>query len=234
MRHITKLTCCVALLAAACLARAEALRAALLDVAPYAMRSADGGVVGLYPDLLRGIVIDAGMTLDLSLVPFARVAQSLRDRSSDITLGFSTEALQVDGMSLGVVASYESLVVANPERRELHKREALAAWTVGRLRGGCQDLEKLDIGIKFVELSSFTSGLRMLKMRRLDAVCGITREALQLSLGEAGVRRDELGATLVTGRRDVHLFVRRDLAQETRERLQRSMKRYQQSQPQRG
>lgn len=225
MLRLLTLLCGLLWLPCAAVATPQPLRAALLDVPPYAMTAADRRVVGLYPELLRGIAREAGMGIELTVVPFARVALSLRSGEADITIGFPTDALQTAGVSLGKLMTLDTLVVASPARRVLAQREALAGWTVGRLRGGCQDLEQSGVGIRFFELGSFVSGLRMLKLERLDAVCGITREALGHSLQEAGVTAAELGAVLVTGSREAHVFVRHDLPEDLRTRLKAGLQR---------
>lgn len=214
-------------------AAAAPIRVVLLDVAPYTMVTSDQRIAGIYAGIARQIAQLAGMDAEVSLVPFARVALSLGGGRADLTLGFSTDALNAAGHSLGTVMTIDSLLVTAAKHRAIGKLDELAGRTVGRLRGGCQDLERQGaMPVQFYELSSFAAGLRMLALGRLDAICGVTSDALEFYAREADVKLEELGGKLVVNKRAVHLYVRRDLDEETRARLAEALSRYRQSLPQ--
>ncbi|MFN3304355.1 MAG: substrate-binding periplasmic protein [Roseateles sp.] len=203
---------------------AAPLRAALFDVAPYAMRSAEGQVGGRYPELLRALAREAGLTLEVELLPFARIAPQLRDGAADLTVGFATAGLEAAALPLGEVLSVESLVVTSRQRPARQVAE-LAGFVIGRARGGCQDRERQALpGLTFTEVNHFASGLRMLALGRLDGLC-LTREVLQHYGRETGVTPAQLDPEIVISRRSAQLFVRRDLDPQLRQRLAEALPR---------
>lgn len=203
---------------------APPLRAVLFDVAPYAMAGADGRVEGRYADLVRELGRHVGRELEISLEPFARIPGSLKAGSADLTVAFSTPALAATARPLGEVMMVDSLVVTSKVRPATQLAE-LSGRVVGRARGGCLDLAQQQVpGLQFYEVNGFASGLQMLALGRLDALC-LTREVLQHYSRETGVQRSQLGPEIVISRRAVQLWARRSLDRDLQARLSAALPR---------
>lgn len=194
------------------------LRVALFDIAPYAMASPTGKPIGVYVTIVNELAAASGMQAEISLVPFARLANSLADSSADLTISFPTQALDKVGLRLGNVLTVESLVVTSANKPAT-RVEQLGQHVIGRARGGCQDLSELAAPRpQLVDVNGFASGVRMLAMGRLDGLC-LTREVLDHYAAETGTPRSQLGPEIVVSRRAAVAFVRPQLDAGVRQRL---------------
>ncbi len=203
-------------------ARPHALKVALFDVEPYA-HLVKGKPQGHYVKLVRELLAAEGYEADIRVLPFARVALTLDHGEADLTLGFSTQALERAGEPLGVVALVDSVVVARASRN-LRPVKDLRGLQVGRARGGCRDLaDQPELGIHWTEVIGFDSALRMLDLGRLEAVC-LTRQTLQHHREALGIAPGRLGTELVVGQRQVVLFARKGLQADAAAQLKRRLK----------
>lgn len=201
--------CC--LLLSPLLAMAQApLKAALFEVAPYAQKEG-GAPSGLYVDWVKGLGTRANLRTEIALMPFARVPLALQRGEADVTISFSTPALDASAQALGTVALVDSVLITSADRstRELSQ---LKGALVGRARGGCQDLaQRSELQLRWTEISNFESALRMLALGRMDGVC-LTRDVLRYYSALASIERSRLGAEILVGQRPALLYVRRGLA----------------------
>ncbi|WP_397532666.1 substrate-binding periplasmic protein [Roseateles sp.] len=185
---------------------AEPIDIALFDIAPYASAGADGRPKGLYVDLATRVAKQAGLEPRIRLVPFARVAPSLGNGEALLSISFATDALNQVSRPLGTMLMVDS-VLLNSRSRSARRVEDLAGFRIGRARGGCQDLASLpqpDFSLQ--DLSSFESGLRMLNLQRLDALCA-TREVLQHYQALTALPPDRFGPVAVLSQRPALLLV---------------------------
>ncbi|MFH7042272.1 hypothetical protein ABT392_08135 [Paucibacter sp. JuS9] len=146
-------------------------------------------------------------------MPFARVPLALERSEADLTISFSTEALEGAAQALGPVALVDSVLITSLARstRELPQ---LKGALVGRARGGCQDLaQRAELALRWTDISNFDSALRMLALGRLDGLC-LTRDVLHHYSALASIERSRLGAEILVGQRPALLYVRRGLAPE--------------------
>lgn len=197
--------------ACACSAAADSppLQVVLFDIPPYASQI-DGRPQGLYVDWLRGFLGQQGLQAEFQLRPFARIASTLEQREADLTISFSTEALAQAALPLGPVLRIDSLVVTRagwPSAR----LEGLDGALIARARGGCLDLaQRAELHIRWMDITGFDRALRMLELKRLDAVC-LTRGVLRHQLQQLGINRTQLGPEIVVGHRVALLFARKTL-----------------------
>lgn len=204
-------------------AMAAPLRVALFDVAPYA-QAQRGAASGLYVDLATWLLAGTGLTAEFQVLPFARVPVALAQGDADLTIAFTTDALDRVAKPLRPVALVDSIVVAR-QSNSLLSVAALKGKAVGRARGGCRDLAARDqLGVRWIDVSGFDSALRMLVLGRLDAVC-LTREVLRHQLQVTGLNPDALGTPLVVGQRTVWVYIRPGLDGAIVERLRHALER---------
>ncbi len=185
---------------------AEPIDIALFDIAPYASVGANGEPKGIYVDLARRVATRAGLEPRIRLVPFARVAPSLGNGEASMSISFATDALSQVSTPLGTVLMVDS-VLLNSRSRSARRVEDLAGFRIGRARGGCQDLAtQPQASFSLQDLSSFESGLRMLELERLDALCA-TREVLQHYQALTKLGPERFGPVTVLSRRPALLLV---------------------------
>jgi polar amino acid transport system substrate-binding protein len=209
------------LLALPAAALAGPLQVVLFEVAPYAQVQ-QGRASGLYVDLVQGLLDSAGFSAEFRVLPFARLPIALAQGDADLTIAFTTEALDRVATPLLPVALVDSIVVAR-KADPLGDLNALKGKTVGRARGGCRDLAAQEqLGLRWVDVSGFDSALRMLVLGRLDAVC-LTREVLRHQLQATGLDPGALGSPLVVAHRKVWMYIRPGLDAATVERLRAAL-----------
>lgn len=199
------------------------LRVALFDVVPYATL-AGGKPQGLYVDWMRDFLGGLGIQADISVLPFARIPLAIEHDEADLTISFATEALVQIAMPVGPVLRVDSVLVTSTARPAARLSQLQGA-SIGRARGGCQDLaQRADLGLKWVEVSGFDKGLRMLELGRLDGLC-LTRDVLRHYLPALGIARAHLGPEIVVGHRVASLFARKALDPALVARLQAALSR---------
>lgn len=200
------------------------LKVALFDVAPYVITRPDEAPSGPYVQLAQDLVHQAGLQVSFRIMPFARIAGSLASGEADLTIGFSTEAVDKVAQDLGTVLVVDSLVVTSTKKPARTVAE-LSNHLIGRARGGCQDLAKLPRQRpELVDVIGFSNGMRMLALGRLDGL-RLTREVLDHYARETGIARSELGPEIVLGKRRVDLFARRDLDPKVAEKIRATLSR---------
>lgn len=204
-------------------AQESRLHVALFDVAPYAYQSG-GALRGMYVGWVQELLAGLNIRADIELLPFARIPLALEQQRADITISFSTEALDQAAVALGPVLRVDSLIVTSvvrPARQLADLKDA----QIGRARGGCQDLAKrADLHLRWTEVNGFENGLRMLEMGRLDGLC-LTRDVLQHSLRSIGIKRSQLGPEIVVSQRTAFLYARKSLDPQIVARLQAAVSR---------
>lgn len=205
-------------------APAAKVRVALFDIEPYAYRH-EGQPRGLYVQWLGRLLEGLGLQAEFQVLPIARVAMVLAQAEADLTLAFSSEALERVAVSVGAAAQVDAIVVSRADHA-LQELDALRGAALGRARGACQDLAaRAELGIRWTEVNQFGSALRMLNRGRLDGVCmtrGLLRHLQRQDSELAGAR---FAPPLLLSRRPVLLFARAGLDPLLIERLRSAMQR---------
>lgn len=169
-----------------CLALAPAradppLSFAVIDSPPYGSHDGKQRADGIYPRFLASLARELEQPIDPLLMPFARAAHLTSIGNVDGTIMFKNAV--TDGKTVALAPLYITgqIVQAAPGLR-LRSRAGLDQLLVGRIRGGCQDLEA-DTGKtwRFYELNTQQQGVEMLLARRIDAFC-TAPEALSAAL----------------------------------------------------
>lgn len=173
---------CLRWIAAALLAHLPAhaappLRFAVMDAPPFGFSTPAGAPAGLYPAILAALSAEAGVPITVEVVPFARAAHVVAGGAADGTLMFSHSVTRNRVVALAPVFLTAQTVQAGPGV-VIHSRADLRPLLIGRLRGGCQELEaEAGPPWRFHELNTHQQGVDMLAARRIDALCS-TPEAL--------------------------------------------------------
>jgi polar amino acid transport system substrate-binding protein len=194
---------------------------AVIDAPPYGALLSNGTATGIYPALLAHLSAEAAMPFKITVVPFARAVSMVGNEQADGTILFKTSVTEGSAIALLPLFS-TNLVLIQPPGSKRRERTELAGRLIGRLRGGCQDLEA-DAGVRFYELNSQQQGVSMLIAGRIDAFC-TAEESLNWAIGQF----DAAGALALAHRmkiseRQVWLHVRRHLDPHLAERLKAAL-----------
>lgn len=161
-----------------------------IEVAPWAEVTADGKMVGLFPEVIREIEQRTGLEIAMSLTPFARVDRELRSGKQDCTILAERDESFV---KIGPLVSYHAAGVIAREGIRLESYEDLAPLTISVLRGASiAPRFDADESLKKEFDTDYLISLRKIAHGRLDAVAGAMptiwylaeQEGLAAHLGE--------------------------------------------------
>jgi|GEM_PF-3006379 len=178
------------------------LRVALFDVAPYSYRNAQGQVQGIYVEQVMQLARLIHREPRIELTSFARRDWLIAQGQADLAIGFETDTLKHSALRLGPVAWVDSIILLRPGLSTGDLQEL----KLGRIRGGCSDLQARNPAQAFHEINHYQSGLHMLLNQRLDGLCG-TRDALEYSARQEAIDLADLHQLPLTQGREVWVFV---------------------------
>lgn len=191
-RHQVLFLACLLVMAPPSAAAQPRLNIGVIDVPPYG-QPGQGNPQGLYPRFLAELSRDTGIQLDLTLMPFARAAHLLASGHIDGSIMFQNNV--TDRKTIALAPLFVTAQVVQPRPGiALRGKTELAPLLIGRIRGGCQDLEAdTSYRWRFYEVNTQQQGIDMLLAKRIDAFCSAT-EGLQNAAAKFD-RRRELDAT---------------------------------------
>lgn len=200
-------------------ARSVVIRFAILDAMPFGGKDASGKPVGIYAKLLQALQEELPDKLSIEVVPYARAAHLVASRQADATLMFNASNLEHSTVSLLPVFTSDLVVQLRPGLT-IPARAKLKSLTIGRMRGGCKELEGDQ---KFYELNTQEQGVQMLLAGRLDGFCtsAETLKFARASVDTAG--RLDARSVLVIANKEVLLLVSKQLPTSTANRLRAAM-----------
>ena len=201
----------------------EPLRIPVFDIPPYGQDDGSGHPSGLYVELTRVIATEAGYTPRIALVPFARMLAQLNAGAADMSISFPTDSTTGTLIALEPIVGVDAIVVprkgfAASARRDFANRK------IGRIRGGCIDMSNsVDAPVELFELNSFTEGLRLLALGRIDGLC-LTREVYRYYLQKDHRSASEFGEPVLINHRDAWLFLRADAPSQMQQSLRNAVR----------
>ena len=173
----------------------EIIRVSNLDIAPAGFIE-NGVRKGIFHDIAKQVIIEAGFIPEIQLLPYPRVLENLTTGKADMSILISNEVVEKNCDSLAEISTVQSIVVGlkgtnYPELTSLHGR------TVGILRQAKYDerFEK-NSHIRKYEFNSYEQGLKMLFSKRFDAMAG-TKISLYYTLAKQGYSAKLLSQPLV-------------------------------------
>lgn len=208
-------------------AHASGVRMALLTAQPYGMVDSNGKPAGLYPDIARALSLEAGVPVQVELVPFARAANEVARGGADATIMMSNAFSDNKAIEAVVVFYTRQILLLRPGL-ESPTTAGLEKLSIGRLNGGCQSLaDDASIHVQFQEINSQESAVGMLALGRIDAFCS-TEEAVRAAVKQQGLE-EKLGRSQVVelGARPVWLMLSPALPRSTGDALVGAMTRLQ-------
>jgi ABC-type amino acid transport substrate-binding protein len=210
----------------AALAPAQAappLNFGVINAAPYGEVDAAKHASGIYPRFLASLAKDLGQPIEPVVLPFARAAHLTSIGALDGTIMFKNAT--TDGKTVALAPLYITgqIVQAAPGIR-LRSRGDLDKLLVGRIRGGCQDLEQeRGKDWRFYELNNQQQGVEMLLAQRIGAFC-TAPEALSAAIAQFDTgHKIDAAERLTISEKPVWVLVRADMDPALRRRLRASV-----------
>lgn len=200
-------------------AQAAPIRFAILDSMPFGGKDAAGQPIGIYPRLLQALQAELPDKLSVEVVPYARAAHMVASNQADATLMFTASMLENNTVSLLPVFSSDLVVQFRPGMN-IPARDKLKSLTVGRMRGGCKELEG---GQRFHELNTQEQGIQMLLAGRIDGFCTSAETLKYARDGVDTARRIDPRNVLVVANKEVRLLTSQQLPTATANRLRAAM-----------
>lgn len=185
----------------------KALRVAVIDVAPWALRDQHGRAGGVFIDLARQLAQASGVGLELLVVPYPRAIAMLAASDADIMFSVGGDALQRVALPVATLADDDIILIARAGER-LQSLADLRGKTVGHVRGAEYDAAfSADPAIIKYATSNYEQDVRMLLLKRIDAAIGV-RTGLQYAARLQGADRGSLQALLLR-RTQISLYLAR-------------------------
>jgi ABC-type amino acid transport substrate-binding protein len=203
------------------------LRLGTLDLPPYGWKNADGSCHGIVYQMHQEIGERTGLRFTNEIVPFARMLDMLKNGQLDMVTSQPHDTAQQAGDPL-IVQNKMNVIVGTNKNSRIHTHEDLRgknflyiiAASYPTLDGYPQNIYKV---------RNYQIMLKMLYARSLDA--GVFSEpAYYYWMKKLGYSPGDFGQVIHTDTRDDWAFVRKDLPEETREKLRQAIVSLQQEQ----
>ena len=180
-------------------AQAAELKFASIETAPWASFNAENGAaVGAFPDVVREMAQRSGLSITLSLRPFARLFPELEAGDQDCTILIWSDS-RSDFLERGETVYLMPFGVIARRGKTLEKYEDLGALTISVLRGlNIDNRFDTDTSLRKDLDTNYQTGLRKITHHRLDAIAGAlptirymaAQEKVEYALGDQLVLKE--------------------------------------------
>ncbi len=200
----------------------DILRVSLPNLPSLAEKTPDGQMKGLGYEFYVALAKEMDVTLNVSLVPLARILKEMEYGETDTT--FLVENPKVAKFSHSVASlnvKLLSMVFISRMDAPVRALQDLAGKVVGHPRGGGVLAKLVDLSVvREHEVGNYTQGIQMLQANRLDVVFG-TQMPIYHSIKQLGISLDQFAPPLVGSETPVWFyFSKRSPNQALRERMQ--------------
>lgn len=201
------------------------LRMVILGVTPLGRIGADGKPSGMFVDLGALLAAEAGIPIDVVVVPYPRAMAMMAAGEADLICSLPNSRLEQLATPLALVMKGEVIVLGRAGTRYTSLAD-LRGKVVGHLRSAEYGTPfEADTAIRKHETISSAQTMAMLLEGRYDAVIGLG-PVLFYALRELGQPRAKLGPSLHLWPRDVSLYMSLNSSQpQTAEALARALDR---------
>ncbi|NGZ87363.1 substrate-binding periplasmic protein [Duganella aceris] len=208
MMHRRRVLTWLPLAAAACMGHAASapqrrLKAVTIGVAPYGIRTPEGGASGLLVELTEALAARSGIPIDNVVVPYPRAMAMMQSGEADLLMSIANSRLVSIARPVALVFEGDVVAVGRAGSHFASLAD-LRGKVVAHIRGVEYNAAfEADQQIRKHETTSIEQSLKMLLERRVDAAIG-SRESLLYALRAMGRPRAQLGTPMPIG----HLYVR--------------------------
>jgi ABC-type amino acid transport substrate-binding protein len=182
------------------------LKAVTIGVAPYGVRTAEGGASGLFVELTEALAARSGIAIDNVVVPYPRAMAMMKSGEADMLMSIANSRLVSIARPVALVFDGEVVAVGRAGSRYASLAD-LRGKVVAHIRGVEYNAAfEADRQIRKHETTSIEQSLKMLLEGRVDAAVG-SRESLLYALRAMGRPRAQLGTPMAIGRLYVRLYL---------------------------
>ena len=164
---------------------ATCMSAGVIENKPIGYVNAQGVGTGVHWDFLQEISNETDLCIDKTLMPFARVWQSLENGNSDLTIGFASPTRDDKVIKVGLIRELKTIVVG-ASGFNIRAYEDLVGLRIGKTRSTKLDNRfDRDKNLDIVELNDYQQAINMLIAGRIDALAG-SYKAISYQATQAG------------------------------------------------
>jgi len=142
-----------------------------IGIPPYGIQ-VDNKLSGVYFDAANRLISIAGYRVNNKIAPYARIIRELKAGLTDMTIMFKYKQLEDHVIYIAPLKPLK-IVVMGLEGVSFDSVTSLKGKSIAYLRGAkFSDVIDSDPEISRVDTTSFTQGVKMLMLKRVDAVIG--------------------------------------------------------------
>jgi len=183
----------------------EVIEFRTIGIPPYGIQI-DDKLSGIYFDAANRLTSIAGYRVNNRIAPYARIIHELKVGLTDMTIMFKYKQLEDHVIYIAPLESLK-IVVMGLEGVSFDSVNSLKGRTVAYLRGAkFSDAIDNDPDIVRVNTTSFTQGVKMLMLKRVDAIIG-PMDPIVFKAAELVPDKNIFGAPLVIDERTPWLQV---------------------------
>lgn len=199
--------------------QAQALKAAIFDIAPWGYLDKDGKIGGIQFELIRAIAKEMGEDIDIQLVPYKRMIENLETGAADFAIFYRSRKSEKSCEPLANWGKLDIIVIGRAGTNLRSYQDLKPLEIAVRLGGFFEPHFDTDSTLNKLTVDNYSHGIKLLMAKRADAVIG-TRATLYYEFQKQGVALDELGEPFVINSKEDWLhFSRKSVHQEKKENL---------------
>lgn len=188
----------------------------IIDVPPYGIMKNDQ-MEGLYVDMVTLLEKRSKMRINKFLVPYARAVKTVLLNENNLTMMFDTQTLESKSTKIAPLFDVNSHILMSQNKKTINSLGSIQNLVIGRMRGGCLDINEEKYKIKFEDFSTFEIGINQLLKNRLDGICG-TKIGFDYFLKKMNYSLSNFGPLILTSKRTVYLHASPSMTAENKKK----------------
>ncbi len=188
----------------------------IMDVPPYGLMK-NNQMAGFYVDIATLLEKRSKSHINKFLVPYPRAVKTVLSEKNSLTIMFDTQELESKSTKIAPLFNVNNYILMSATKKEVNSLSSINGLIVGRMRGGCLDINEEKYKIKFEDFSTFEIGLNQLVKGRIDGICG-TRVAMTYFLKKMKYSVSDFGPFVLTSKRTVYLHASPSMTTENKKK----------------
>jgi ABC-type amino acid transport substrate-binding protein len=185
--------------------RADALKVAIPEIAPFGFYDAEKKPAGLYVELTELVARKAGVPIALTIIPLPRAYAGLADGTYDALTVIASSKSDELGTKVAQMADIDTIVIG-AKGTSFADVASLKGKSFANLRGMIYDPRfNGDDDIKKVDSSSYEMNINLLAAGRVDGMIG-PAAGLLWNIKKAGRSAADFGTPLVLNTNSLYLY----------------------------
>lgn len=226
---LTLLLCTVMSICNSAKAGTKRLSADVFDMPPYGFLSPDNVPTGVYYEITELIASDAGLSMDIHLIPTKRLFNRVHSGQSDLAIFLESDWSREYLVPVEpVFVDIQSVVLAK-SKIDISNYQKVKALRLGIIRGTRigHPIES-DYSLQRVVTRSYLQSAKLLESDRVDAIVGV-KPSLYWAIRRTGLSFEHIGAPYPLIVSSIWLHCSPSLSSTTIEKLRQSTRSLRQS-----